>query len=85
MNTVILSIVIIVTYFIMALISVFIFSYLNVKTDIMDRYLTDEELLLSALLWLIAYPFYFILFIIYIFRCIIRVAESMARSKRRRR
>lgn len=85
MNTVILSIVIIVTYFIIALVSAFIFSYLNIKTDIIDRYLTDEELLLSALLWPIAYPFGFILFIIYIFRCVIEVAESMARSKRKGR
>lgn len=83
MNTVILAIIIIVTYFIMALISVFIFSYLNVKTDILDRYLTDEELIGSALLWPIAYPLAFILFIIYIFRCVIEVAENMARSKRK--
>lgn len=83
MNTVILSVVIIVTYLIIALISAFIFSYLNVKTDIIDEYLTDEDILWSALLWPIAYPFGFILFIIYIFRCVIRVAESMARCKRK--
>ena len=85
MNTVILSIVIIVTYFTIALVSAFIFSYLNIKTDIIDRYLTDEELLLSALLWPIAYPFGFMLFIIYIFRCVIEVAENMARCKRKGR
>ena len=85
MSTAILSIVIIVTYGIIALISTFIFSYLNVKTDIIDEYLTDEELIGAGLLWPIAYPLGFIIFIIYIFRCVIEVAENMARSKRRGR
>ena len=83
MSAAILSIVIIVTYGMIALISTFIFSYLNVKTDIIDEYLTDEELIGAGLLWPIAYPFGFILFILHIFRCVIEAAENMARCKRK--